>query len=390
MTALKCLLIIVMITLISVFAPYAACASKEILIGATVSLEGRFKAPSKMMQLAYRLWEKETNEAGGILGRPIRLVFYNDKSKKELVRVYYDKMINEDKVDLVLAPYGTTLTHESSSVTEKHGYVLMAGAASGEMIWTRGYQYVFGLSGIAKQYFNGFLDLVDRNGLKSVAILSENTLFTKDAAEGAGIWAFRKGLDIRLYKSYGDQPDDLSALVTELEQLKPDAVILCSYPPDGYKFLEKLSKSGFKPKALAMSITPGLPDFSDKAGALAEGIFGPSQWEPDTRIPIPGTYKFINDFYNLSGVHPSYHAGAAYAGCQILKRGITAHGEINHTKIRDYVASLNTVTIFGRFKVDTMGRQEKHNMIIVQWQDNKKEVVYPNKLRTSKARFEQP
>lgn len=336
-----------------------------------------------MMQMAYRLWEKKTNEAGGILGRPIRLILYNDKSKKELVRNYYDKMIREDKVDLVLAPYGTTLTYEASAVTESHGYVLMASAASGEMIWNRGYRYVFGLSGIAKHYFTGFLDIVDRNGLRSVAILSEDTLFTKDAAEGARIGAERMGLEIKLHKIYGDKPDDLSALVAQLEQLKPDSVILCSYPTYGYKFLEKLSDSSFKPKAMAMSITPGLPDFSEKAGVLAEGIFGPSQWEPDERIPFPGASRFIKDFKNFAGVSPSYHAGAAYAGCQLLQKGISVYGEINHAKIRDYIAALNTVTIFGRFKVDTLGRQVKHNMIIIQWQDNKKEIVYPRKLGTS-------
>ena len=134
-----------------------------------------------------------------------------------------------------------------------------------------------------------------------------------------------------------------------------------------------------------MTVTPSLPDFSDKAGGMAEGVFGPSHWEPDERIPFPGSRQFIKAFTLYSGIRPSYHAGAAYAGCQLLQESITAHGEIDHEKIRDDIAALDTVTVVGRFKVDALGRQVGHNTMIIQWQNDRKEIVYPIKMMTRQA-----
>ncbi len=380
-------LFILVLLIFACVAGRAVAAEPEILIGATVSLEGPFQAPSRMMQLAYRLWEKQINSTGGLLGRPVRLIFYDDRSQKELARKYYEKLILEDKVDLVFAPYGTTLTYAASEVTERHGFVLMACAASGEMIWQRGYRYVFGVYGIANRYFIGFLDLAARNGLQTVAILNADTLFTRDAAAGAVSWARRLGLDLKLQRTYRQSVDDFPGIVSKLEKLTPDAIILCAYPPDGYLFLSRLAASGYRPPALALSIAPGLPEFYDKAGPLAEGVFGPSQWEPDERIPFPGTRHFIREFKAYAGVKPSYHAGSAFAACQLLQEALTASGRIDQNKIRDYISSLDTVTVIGRFKVDPQGRQIGHNPVLTQWQSGRRQIVYPSKMQTAKPLF---
>ncbi len=361
--------------------------ASEILVGATVSLEGSYEAPSRMIRLAYQLWEKQINESGGLLGRRVRLVLYDDKSQKEWVEKYYEKLIVEDKVDLVLAPYGTGLSYVASEVTERHGFVLLASGASGEMIWNRGFRFVFGVYGTAKRYFIGFLDLVARNGLKTVAILNEDTLFTKDAAQGARIWTNRLGLQVQLQHTFKNGKAEFPELLARLKALAPDAVLLCAYPPEGYLFLNQLADSDFRPKALAMSIAPSLPDFYEKAGAMAENVFGPSQWEPDERIPFPGTQRFIDAFKADTGVNPSYHAGSAYAGCQLLQESVIATGKMDHQKMRDYIASLDTVTVIGRFKVDSQGRQIGHNTIMIQWQDGKKEIVYPIKMQTALPRI---
>jgi branched-chain amino acid transport system substrate-binding protein len=136
-----------------------------------------------------------------------------------------------------------------------------------------------------------------------------------------------------------------------------------------------------------MTIAPMHPEFLKKAGPIGEGVFGPSQWEPDERIPFPGTKKFIADFVQYTQKQPSYHAGSAYSACQIIENAINRSGKIDHDKIRDYIRSLDTVTVIGRFKVDQQGRQIGHNPITIQWQNGKKEIVYPVKLQTAAARF---
>ena len=129
------------------------------------------------------------------------------------------------------------------------------------------------------------------------------------------------------------------------------------------------------------------PEFLKKAGPIGDRVFGPSQWEPDERIPFPGTKKFIADFIQYAQKQPSYHAGSAYAACQILENAIKQAGVINHDRIRDYIRALDTVTVIGRFKVDQQGKQIGHNPFMIQWQNGKKEIVYPTKLQTAPAQF---
>jgi branched-chain amino acid transport system substrate-binding protein len=375
------------LALLAGLAGTSAAAHSEILVGATVSLEGRFEAPSRMVRLAYRLWEKQINTSGGLLGRPVRLILYDDKSRRQLVSLYYEKLISDDKVDLVLAPYGTELTFAASEVAERHGFVLMASSASGEKIWNQGYHYVFGIPDVAGRHFIGFMDLAARYGLQTVAIVYEDTQFTHDAAEGAAQWARRLGMHVVLDRVYRDSARDIPKIVAQLARLHPDGVVFCTYPTDGYQLLKLLGSSRYRPQAVALSITPALPDFFEKAGPLAEGVFGPSQWEPNERLPFPGTSHFVEAFNQFAGVAPSYHAGCAYAACQLLEQSITLLGEIDHNKIRDYIASLDTVTVIGRFKVDGRGRQIGHNTIIIQWQEGKKQIVYPSKMQTTKPLF---
>ena len=114
--------------------------SKPILIGATVSLEGKYSEPSFMIRNAFRLWEQEVNIRGGLLGRPVKLILYDDKSQKKRVRQLYKKLIMEEKVDLVFSPYGTPLTLVASEVSERNKMVMLACAASGEQIWEPKYK----------------------------------------------------------------------------------------------------------------------------------------------------------------------------------------------------------------------------------------------------------
>ena len=121
----------------------AADKPRPLLVGATVSLEGKYRDTSFMVGNSFRLWEKQINAQGGLLNRPVKLILYDDKSRKDLVRHFYAKLLEEDKVDLVLSPYGTPLTLVASEITESAGKVMLACAASGDEkraieIFTRG------------------------------------------------------------------------------------------------------------------------------------------------------------------------------------------------------------------------------------------------------------
>jgi len=164
-----------------------------------------------------------------------------------------------------------------------------------------------------------------------------------------------------------------------------DGLIFSAYPFDCYKFIHLMQKANYRPKAIAFAIAPALPDFYKHVGEFANGVFGPSQWEADKRILFPGTIEFIEDFIRISGKTPSYHAGGAYGSCQILEKAIIQTNSFEHKAISDAIHTFDTVTVTGRFKVDHTGKQIGHNPIIIQWQNAKKEIVYPARMQTSPA-----
>ena len=234
----------------------------------------------------------------------MRLILLDDKSREENARLIYEKLISEDRVDFVLAPYGTPLTLVASEVSERHGYVMVAGAAAGEKIWERGFNNIFGMHTLSTRYFIGYLDVLARYRFKSLGIIYEDTTFHRSAAEGAKNWASRFGLNLKLFAGFIDGKSALPALIEKLKSVNPDGVIFSSYPPDIYRFIKLLAKVNYFPRALACSIAPALPDFYRHVGPAAEGILGPSLWEADKRSPFPGTIDFIDDFTKLSGKVP--------------------------------------------------------------------------------------
>lgn len=368
-------------------AALGAEGDNSVKIGLTVSKSGVYREPSAMIHTAFKIWEQETNARGGLLNRPVRLVVYDDQSKPELVRQLYRQLIEKDGVELVFSPYSTPLTLAASEVTEAHRYVMLACGASGEAIWSRGYKYIFGIYAPARRYFIGFLDLIARHGLTSVAIVAENSSFNLSCAQGIREWAPRFGLQVTLDRTY-QKGEEFQGIIREIGEQRPDSVILCSYPDDGYLFLQESAKASHRPKTLCMAITPTYPDFGRRAGAMAEGVFGASQWEPVSRMPFPGSREFIEKFQAATGQLPQYHAASAYAAGELLAKAVCAVGSLDQKKIRDFIQSLDTVTIIGRFKVDHTGLQIGHNPLLIQWQQGKKEIVCPATMQSAPPRID--
>jgi len=372
------------------YGPLVVCFAAEapIKIGATVSLEGPYKEPSLMIQKAYQLWAHEVNQQGGLLGRQVKLILYDDKSQKERTKTLYHQLIEKDRVELVLSPYGTPLTLVASEVSEQHKLLMLACAASGEVIWERDFEYILGVYALANRYFIGLLDMMARQGIDTVSIVyNKASPFNVDVATGSKKWARRFKISVLHEKSYQDGEKELPGIVSKLKAAGANQIIVSAYPPDCYQTLDLMRQLDFHPRVLAMTIAPIHPDFAKKAGPMADRVFGPSQWEPNERVPFPGTKEFVNAFSKFSGKIPSYHAGSAYAACQLVTEAIRFTGSLDNGKLRNYIAALDTVTVIGRFKVDLNGKQVGHNPIIIQWQQGKKEIVWPYKMQTAPALF---
>ena len=260
---------------------------------------------------------------------------------------------------------------------------MLASGASAEIIWQQVTRNVFGMYATANRYFIGLLDLMARNGFKSVAVIYEDSSFNKAISEGINSWANKFGLNVAFSKGYKSGKTELPGLLSEARGVNPDGIVLSAYPADGFLLLNFMEQAKYRPKVVGMTIAPSHPDFYKDAGNMAEGVFGPSQWEPDERIPFPGTKSFISDYRFFTGNIPSYHAGSAYAACQIIEKAIIHNKSFDQKKIRNFISTLDTVTVIGRFKVDHTGKQIGHNPILIQWQNGEKHIVYPTKMQTA-------
>ena len=355
-----------------------------IRIGATVSLEGPYQEPSMMIRKAFLLWQQEVNQQGGLLGREVELILYNDKSRPDLVRDSYRRLIEEDRVDGVFSPYGTPLTLAASAVSEKHHMLMLACAASGSRIWERGFRYVFGMYALAGRYFIGLLDLMARSGRNSLSLVyAESSAFHLDVAAGVKKWAKKFHIELDSEQRYENGEAELPKIAVDLKERQVQGLILSAYPPDCYRLLDQMKQTDFRPRVLGMTIAPIHPNFFNKAGDIGDRIFGPSQWEPSERIPFPGTRQFVRSFQEFADIMPSYHAGSAYAACELFAQAVRQTRTLDNDTIRNYIAALDTVTVIGRFKVDPSGRQVGHNPIMIQWQQGKKEIVWPSTMQTA-------
>ena len=377
---------IISITLIFLFLNPAR-GFTDIRIGVAISLTGKYEKPGNMVCLGYKLWEKEVNERGGLLGEKVKLIIFDDESDAEKSFSLYSKLIKEEKVDLVLSPYSSSITYKVSRVTERYHYPMLVAGASDPHIWLRGYKYLFGMYALADRYFMGFLDIVAEYGFQKLVVVTEKDRFPLSAAEGIEKWSERFGLKVLDTIVYPKGRPDFVSIVAKIKKLAPDAMVLCAYPDDVYALMDSMKRAKYRPRAFAATIAPTFKDFGLRLGKDAEGVFGPSQWEANTRIPFPGTKKFIRSFKEFTKLTPTYHAASGYAACEILEKSINKVGAKDREKIASAIRQMDTYTVLGRFRVDDRGIQVGHNPITIQWQNGKREIIWPRRMQTANPIF---
>lgn len=364
-----------------VASPFAFSAEVLQLAG-TISLTGKYAELGTMNEKAYRLWERDVNRKGGLLGRQVKLTLLDDKSDPELAKELYQGLIVKDMVDLVLGPYSSEITDAVSNVTEQYRYPLLASGASADAIWERDRKYLFGVYVTSSKYTIGFLELLVKSGINKIALVSADDVFSKSIEKGTKDWAKRYQLDIVFSETVKKGSPDIIKSITAAQSSGAQALIVAGHFEDSVTGRLALKKIGWKPKAYYATVGPAIQKYSDTLKTDADYTFASSQWEPT--LPFPGTKEFSDAFKAEYKISPSYHAASAYAAGQILEAAVSKAKSVDRQKLRDALATLDTMTIMGRYGVDRDGRQVRHFTTTVQWQKGKKEIVAPPELQTAK------
>src|SRR6476619_8572272 len=207
------------------WAPSAGLAQQPIRIGATTALTGDASIQGGYVREGYLLCQKHANEKGGVLGRQIEFVMYDDQSNGKTAAGLYEKLLAEDKVDTVLGPYGSAITETVADVNEKHRMLMIAPTAATTSIWEKGRRYLVMVLSPGEGWAEGLLDLAARNGLRRVAVIQQDALVPNAITKGASALAKSKGLELVFLETYQASPQDFSDLLNKVSAAKPDALV---------------------------------------------------------------------------------------------------------------------------------------------------------------------
>jgi len=369
--------------------PQPVDAQTPIKIGASMSVTGTYAKPGTYQKQGYDVCIDELNAKGGVLGRKVELVIYDDQSNPATAVRLYEKLITEDKVDAVMGPYSSAVSEAVANVTEKYKKVMVAPLAATTSIFKKGRKYIFMVITPAENYLDGLIDMAAKRGLKTVAIIHEDTLFPKASAAGTAEAAKKKGMQVVLQEAYPKGNTDFSALLVKIKAVNPDVIAAGTYFDDAVAITRQMKELNVNPKMFGLTVGGDLPEFYDLLKQNAEYIYGSTQW--DESLPYPGQKEFLTAYKaKFKGQEPSYHTAAGYAGCLIYAEAVKKAGTLDADKVRDQLLKMETKTAFGEYKVEPDGFQIAHKMVMLQWQDGKRIVVWPDDLANGKMRYPTP
>lgn len=377
--------VIIIIALTFILLASHVFSAEEIKIGLSLGLTGRYSEMADMQHKGFLLWQKDVNSRGGTLGRKIKLIVHDDRSEAEETKRIYEMLIKDEEVDLLFAPYSSELTEAVAPVIEKYGYPVIVSGASSDRLWKRRYKNLFALYSPATNYTAGFLELILLKGFKDIAIIYADDSFSIEVAKGTKKWAERLGLKIILNESFKKGHPIPEEIIQEIRLHKPQVIIMAGHFDESIDMLRVFKKIRWYPRAYFASVGPVLEKFYKTAGKDAEAVFSASQWEHDNGMPE--SLEFYNYFIKTYRKEPSYHAAAAYGAGRILEEAIKRAGTIDRDKLREVLSMMDTVTLLGRYKVDSTGMQTKHLNLIIQWQKGKKKIVWPEDMANAKPIF---
>ena len=362
----------------------AAPAGKPIVIGTAVSLTGRFADGGKFTLQGYQLWADDENAHGGLLGRPVEIKYYDDQSDPTTGVRLYERLVNEDKVDLLAGAYGSALTAPTSNVAQRYKMAMICPEDAAPATFQRGLTVVFQGLPVAVRYVDGVLAMAKEKGYKTVAFVGEDSPFPHAIESAVPDLAKKYGLSVVYSEFYPPNNSDFSATVQKVKAAAPDVVLAGSFVPDSIGIVRGLKQVNFAPKILYEAIGGSDPSFGPAVGADAEGVMATTAWS--STLKTPGNAEFVKAFTAKYNRPPDYHSASAYAGLAVMAEAVKRAGGIDQEKIVQNLGSLSMPTLLGTYKVDpATGIQTGYEAYVLQWQGGKQPLIYPSERAQAKA-----
>jgi branched-chain amino acid transport system substrate-binding protein len=382
-------------------------AAEPIAIGFAEALTGGLAVVGKSGLLAEQIWADEINAKGGLLGRPVKLVFYDNQSSAANVPGIYTKLLDVDHVDLIISSYSTNMTAPAMPIAMAHNKLfvsLFCLAVNSEFHYPRYFSMLPTGPDPKHAFSRGFFDLAMAQDPKpqTVAIVAADAEFARNASDGARDNAKAVGLRVVYDGKYPPTTTDYTPVVRAVRAGNPDVIYVASYPPDTAGILRASHEIGLK----AMLFGGGMVGLSTAAlktqlGPLLNGIVVSENWLPAPTMRFPGAMEFLARYQAKAvaeGVDPLgyFLPPWAYARMQLLAQAIEATQSLDDGKLADYFRTNTFKTIIGDVAFGKDGEWVAPRIVWTQFQNIKgsdleqfrnpatEVVVLPDELRSGK------
>ncbi len=354
----------------------AAHAQQPIKIGMGISQTGALGGGGKSALLALHMWADDVNAKGGLLGRKVELVVYDDQSNPATTPGIYTKLIDVDKVDLLIGPYASVPTAPIMPLVKQRDLLLMSNFTF-KLNRNLKHDKVFNNSPWSNEedLADGVLQIGRAAGAKTIAILAADQEFAQNLANGAKSIAGRMGLKTVYEQNYPPSTVDFSAMIRAIRAAKPDIVYVCSYPNDSVAILRAVKEIGigdsvkvFGGGMVGLQFTPVIVGL----GSLANGVVNFTSYAPGKTMDFPGIRDFL-DRYSKKAVAENvdplgyYLPPYSYAIGQMIAQAVTATKSLNHKVLAEYLHKNEMQTIVGPIRFDALGERAKPAVPLVQF-----------------------
>jgi len=360
----------------------AAQSGAPIKIGFSMAMTGGLAANGRSALLAQKIWEEDVNAKGGLLGRPVKLIHYDDQSNPATVPGIYTKLLDIDKVDLLIGPYATAQIAPAMPIViqrNKLFIALLGLAVNSEFDYPNYFVMIPSGPDPKPSFTKGFFDIAMAQAPKpqTVAIVAADQEFSRNASDGARENAKKAGLKIVYDKTYPPSTTDFAPIVRAVAATNPDLLVICSYPPDSVGLVRSINEIGFKPKMVGGGMV-GLQATALKAqlGAALNGFVNFDFWLPVPKMDFPGVDAFIKKYQaraQAEGVDALgyYMAPWGYAQLQVMAQAIEATKSLDDRKLADFIRTNSFKTVLGDIKFGKGGEWAQSRVLQVQFHDVK-------------------
>jgi branched-chain amino acid transport system substrate-binding protein len=381
-----------------------AFAADPIRIGFGMSLTGPNAGAGKMFLVGREIWKDEINAKGGLLGRPVEFVYYDDQSNPSAVPGIYSKLLDVDKVDLVVSPFATNQIAPAMPVVMQKKMTFMALFGTGvndEFKYDRYFQILPNGPDGNRSFSVGFFEAAMNMEPKprTVGLAGEDTEFGQNILRGARANAEKAGLKIVYDRSFPPSTVDHTPIVRGIQASEPEIVFVASYATGSVGMVRVVNELGYKPRMfggamIGLQFTP----IKAQLGPLLNGVVINENYVPEKTMSFPGVDDVLKRYQQraaAAGTDPlGFWSPFSYAEMQILAQAVAAVGSLDQGKLADYLHKTQFKTVIGDVKFGPLGEWEKSRILYIQYQNiqgndinqfrqpGKAVILYPSELKS--------